>query len=286
MSLLTVRLFDEPDEIRTFEHGRLEIVHLGDLALGRLTQEPGWHWAEHVGPISGTPSCQSHHIGFVISGRAHVAMDDGSEGDLVPGAAIDIPPGHDAWVIGDEPHVTLEFSGVRSWARPAAWADEAVVTTILMTDLVGSTALAERLGDRVWRETIADHNGDLRAILERFGGSEVKTTGDGMLATFPSAERAVMAGLAARDSALKRGLAIRTGLHTGEVARQGGDIRGIAVHVAARVMALASAGEVFTSATTHDLAEAAPVTYADRGRHVLKGISGQRQVYSVELPHR
>jgi class 3 adenylate cyclase len=282
MATLTVRGFERPDEVRTFEKGRLEIIHLGDLALGRLIQEPGWHWAEHVGPITGTKSCQSHHLGFVISGRAHVVMDDGSETDLVPGAAIEIPPGHDAWVVGDEPHVTLEFSGVRSWARAPDWTDEAIVSTILVTDIVGSTQTAERLGDSAWRELLSEHHGDVRRVLERFGGTEVKTTGDGVLAMFPSAVRAVQAGLAIRDDSTGRGLSIRTGLHTGEVARSVDDVRGLAVHVAARVMALAEPDEVLVSATTHDLAEAAEVTYRDRGSHVLKGVSGTRQVFSVE----
>lgn len=115
--MLTARGFEQPDEIRTFEKGHLEIIHLGDLALGRLTQEPGWHWAEHVGPITGTRSCQSHHVGFVISGRAHVVMDDGSQIDLVPGAAIEIPPGHDAWVVGDEPAIVVDFQGMIDYAK-------------------------------------------------------------------------------------------------------------------------------------------------------------------------
>jgi class 3 adenylate cyclase len=282
MAMLTVRGFERPDEIRTFEKGRLEIIHLGDLALGRLTQEPGWHWAEHVGPITGTKSCRSHHLGFVISGRAHVVMDDGSEMDLVPGAAIEIPPGHDAWVVGDEPHVTLEFSGVRSWARPPEWTDEAVVSTIVITDIVGSTSMVERLGDSAWRELLAEHHGDVRRVLERFGGTEVRTTGDGVMAMFPSAVRAVRAALAIRAVSAERGLSIRVGLHTGEVARSADDVRGLAVHVAARIAALAEPDEVLVSSTTHDLAEAADVAYKDRGSHVLKGISGARQVFSVE----
>lgn len=282
MASLTVRGFERPDEVRTFEKGRLEIVHLGDLAIGRLIQEPGWHWVEHVGPISGTRSCQSHHLGFVVSGRAHVVMDDGSEADLVPGTAIEIPPGHDAWVVGDEPHVTLEFSGVRSWARPADWADEAVVTTILLTDIVGSTPLAERLGDSAWGELLAEHHGDVRRIIERHGGSEVKTTGDGVLAIFPSAARAVVAALAGRDVASARGLSVRTGVHTGEVARTAGDVRGLAVHVAARIMALAEPGEVLVSATVRDLADASPVVFRDRGPHALKGVSGERQLFQAE----
>ncbi len=281
MATLTVHGFERPDEVRTFEKGRLEIIHLGDLALGRLTQEPGWHWAEHVGPITGTRSCQSHHIGFVISGRAHVVMDDGSEMDLVPGAAIEIPPGHDAWVVGDEPHVTLEFSGVRAWARPPDWADEAIVSTILVTDIVGSTTMVEQLGDSAWRELLAEHHGDVRGILERFGGSEVKTTGDGVLVMFPSAVRAVQAGLAIRAVGAARGLSLRTGVHTGEVVRSADDVRGLAVHVAARIMALAEPDEVLVSATTRDLAEAAEVSYGDRGEQFLKGVSGTKRVFSV-----
>jgi class 3 adenylate cyclase len=209
-------------------------------------------------------------------------MDDGSEMDLVPGSAIEIPPGHDAWVVGDEPHVTIEFSGVRSWARAPDWTDEAIVSMILVTDIVSSKQMAERLGDSAWRELLAEHHGDVRRVLERFGGTEVKTTGDGVLAMFPSAVRAVQAGLAIRDESARRGLTIRIGLHTGEVARSVDDVRGLAVHVAARVMALAEPDEVLVSATTHDLAEAAEVAYQDRGSHALKGVTGARQVFSVE----
>jgi class 3 adenylate cyclase len=177
--------------------------------------------------------------------------------------------------------VDLEFSGVRTWARPPEWSDEAVISTILITDIVGSTPIVERLGDSAWRALLAEHREDVRRVLERFGGTEVKTTGDGVLATFPSAVRGVLAGLAVRDISATRGLSIRAGLHTGEVARSVDDVRGLAVHVAARIMALAEPDEVLVSATTRDLAEAADVAYRDRGNHELRSVTGMRQVFAV-----
>lgn len=277
-----VRGFERPDEVREVEGGRLELITLGDLTLGRVTLQPGWHWAEHVGPITGTRSCQSHHTGFIISGQSHAVMDDGTELDFRAGMAFDLPPGHDAWIVGDEPQVSLEFSGSRSWAVPDAWIDDVVVSTILLTDIVDSTATAERLGDQAWRERLAEHHADARRILERFAGNQVKTTGDGILATFASAGRAVMAGLALRDAAEDRELTIRTGIHTGEVARTADDVRGIAVHIAARIEATAEPGEVLLSSTTRELAEGVYIDFEDRGSHELRGVSGARHLYRAE----
>jgi hypothetical protein len=108
-----------PDEVREFADGkgRVEIVHLprGDAGVG--TFEPGWHWAEHVKPIAGTDSCQTTHVGYVLSGRMHVRMDDGTEADFGPEDYMHIEPGHDAWTIGDEPCVVLDFGGLAGYAK-------------------------------------------------------------------------------------------------------------------------------------------------------------------------
>jgi mannose-6-phosphate isomerase-like protein (cupin superfamily) len=99
-----------PDETRSFDHGRLEIVTLTGVTFGKATFEPGWRWSQSVKPIAGTASCQVHHNGYVVSGRMHVVMDDGSEGEAGPGDVLVIPPGHDAWTVGDEPCVVFDFS--------------------------------------------------------------------------------------------------------------------------------------------------------------------------------
>ncbi|MCU1458094.1 MAG: Cupin 2 conserved barrel domain protein [Actinomycetia bacterium] len=101
--------FDNPDDARTPEKTRVEIVDLGAVKAGRFTMQPGWRWSSHIKPVVGTTTCQARHVGAVASGQLHVIGDDGFEADLVPGDAYLIEPGHDAWVIGDEPFVGYEF---------------------------------------------------------------------------------------------------------------------------------------------------------------------------------
>jgi mannose-6-phosphate isomerase-like protein (cupin superfamily) len=101
---------DQPDETRTFENGKAEVVTLGDFSASRLVFEPGWRWSENVKPIAGTDSCQVFHTGYHVSGRLHVRMDDGTEEEVGPGDAYVIPPGHDAWVVGEEPVVSVDMS--------------------------------------------------------------------------------------------------------------------------------------------------------------------------------
>jgi quercetin dioxygenase-like cupin family protein len=109
---------DQPDEVRPFkdEKGHMDVVHLPSGDAGRGTFEPGWHWAEHVKPIAGTDSCQVHHIGYILSGRMRVRMDDGTETEFGPGDFMHIAPGHDAWVLGDEPCVNLDFGTISGYA--------------------------------------------------------------------------------------------------------------------------------------------------------------------------
>lgn len=106
-----------PDETRPFPKGKLEVVHLNGTTIERGTFEPGWTWSECVKPIAGTPSCQSAHTGYVVSGRMKVVMDDGSEGEYGPGSAVVIPSGHDAWIVGDEVCVFIDFTGAAQYAR-------------------------------------------------------------------------------------------------------------------------------------------------------------------------
>jgi len=112
------KAFGNPDETRTIDSGKVEVVNLGNIQAMRATFEPGWKWSESVKPIAGTNSCQVAHMGYQVSGRMIVKMDDGSEHEFRPGDAGIIPPGHDAWVVGDEPVVFIDFQGAASYAKP------------------------------------------------------------------------------------------------------------------------------------------------------------------------
>ncbi len=109
----------KPDETRPFPKGKMDLVKVGDLTFGKATFEPGWKWSDCVKPIVGTKTCQVHHNGFVVSGRMHIRMDDGSETEVGPGDVFVAPPGHDAWVVGHEPCVAYDFSGAAVYAKHA-----------------------------------------------------------------------------------------------------------------------------------------------------------------------
>ncbi len=109
--------FSKPDEIRSFPHGRAEIVNTASGAIGRLTLEPGWRWANDVKPIAGTQWCEAPHLQYHVSGVIHVVMEDGTEFDAGPGAITSLPAGHDAWVVGDVPVVAVDFVGATDYAK-------------------------------------------------------------------------------------------------------------------------------------------------------------------------
>lgn len=110
---------ESPTEVRTFENGRFEVYEIGPMTLGRATYEPGWRWSEHIGPSTGETSCQVEHVGLVLSGQAVVKMDDGTEVVMRPGDLFYVPPGHDSWVVGDEPYVSLHIVGGQEYAATA-----------------------------------------------------------------------------------------------------------------------------------------------------------------------
>jgi hypothetical protein len=110
--------FNTPDEIRKFDHGRVELINIAGGTVGRLILEPGWRWSADVKPIAGTESCEAPHFQYVISGHVHVRMNDGTEFDLGPGDVSNLPSGHDAWVVGDEPAVAVDWFGATNYAKP------------------------------------------------------------------------------------------------------------------------------------------------------------------------
>jgi class 3 adenylate cyclase len=271
---------DEPDQIREFPHGYGSVVRVGSLAIGRGVLEPGWRWSLHVGPQAGTASCQIHHLQLLLSGRFGVRMNSGEEVELRAGDVFEVPPGHDSWVIGDEPAVLLDFYGhIEDFAMPTP--PERVLSTLLMTDIVDSTATAERLGDEVWKQQLANHNRVIRGRLERFRGSEVNTTGDGFLATFQSPMAAVRCAEAIVDATRDIDVPVRIGIHTGEIDVTDDDVGGVAVHATSRITALAGANEIVVSAVTHALVANGTFRFEPRGSHRLKGIEAPMEVFRL-----
>ena len=158
------------------------------------------------------------------------------------------------------------------------------LATILFTDLVSSTEKARELGDAAWSALVDEHNRALRTELARFSGEEIDTAGDGVFAVFDAPARAVQCALAIGDAMEPLGLEVRSGVHTGEVERTADKPRGIAVAMCARIMALASPGEVLVSATTRDLVSGSRLEFDDRGEHELKGIEGARRLFAARRP--
>jgi class 3 adenylate cyclase len=186
---------------------------------------------------------------------------------------------HVPWIDSDQ--ILDEVEEFLTGVRPIPATDR-VLATVLFTDLVGSTERATEIGDAAWSALLSRHEEVIRAELERFRGEEIDTAGDGFLAAFDGPARAIRCGRAICDALAPLGLEVRCGVHTGEVERaRGQKPRGIAVHVGARVMALAGPGEVLVSSTTHDLVAGSGLEFDDRGEHNLKGIDGTRRLYAV-----
>ncbi len=201
--------------------------------------------------------------------------------ERIPGARFVELPGNDVVpFLGDldglVDHIQEFITGERYQPGP-----DRVLATILITDMVDSTRTAVRLGDRRWTQILLDYNELVRRNLSRFGGQFVKDTGDGVIATFDGPSRAIRCALALRDGAGRLGIQVRSGLHTGEIEKSDGDIRGITVHVAARIASSASIGEVLVSEVVVDLVEGSGIEFEDRGAQELKGISRQRRIWSA-----
>jgi class 3 adenylate cyclase len=284
MPRLRFKTFATPDEVRPLPNGRAEVVSLDESTVARSVFNPGWRWSVDLAPIMGTRSCQVHHLGHAISGVMRVVTDDGDTLDIPPGSIYEIPPGHDAWVVGDEPWVTVEWTSARIVGIGPEGPGERVLATVLFTDIVDSTARLQELGDVPWQELLRLHNARLRSDVNAFRGREVKTTGDGFLVVFDGATKAVRCAGAMTRSARDLGLAIRVGIHTGEVQFVGEDVLGVAVHAAARVMALAGPGEVLVSSTTRDLLDGSGILLQEAGTHELKGLAGGRLVFRLVTP--
>jgi pimeloyl-ACP methyl ester carboxylesterase len=201
--------------------------------------------------------------------------------DRIPGARLVELSGidHVPWV-GDTEAVVDEVEQFLTGTRHAPEADR-VLSTVLFTDIVGSTERAAELGDRRWRELLDRHDDVVRRHLTTFTGREIKTTGDGFLATFDGPARAIRCACAIRDEVGDIGLAVRAGVHTGECEVRGNDVGGVAVHIGARVASKARAGEVLVSSAVKDLVVGSGIAFADRGVHELKGVPGEWRLLAV-----
>jgi class 3 adenylate cyclase len=279
-----VRQISSPDHVTELPGFRVDSVDLGDATVGYCRFEAGWRWSRDMAPMLKAATCPMRHLGYCLSGHMHVVMDDGQELEIGPDSAFEIPPGHDKWVVGDETWTAIEWGGTQR-ASAAATADSGAATlaTVLLTDIVDSTATAASLGDGAWRDLLAAHNLRMREALNLFRGREIATTGDGILAVFDSPTRAVRCAAAMVAAIEDLGLSVRVGVHTGELEYVGEDVRGLAVHTAARVMALAPANQVLVSSSTAALLDAS-TRLQDAGTHLLKGLPQPTRLYRLLPP--
>jgi class 3 adenylate cyclase len=193
---------------------------------------------------------------------------------------IEVPGNDELFFAGDTAPV-LDAIEEFVTGRPTIGDVDRVLATVLFTDLVSSTEHAARLGDRRWLDVLETHDAMVRAELARYRGNHIKSTGDGILATFDGPGRAIRCAEAIRDSLRPMGMELRAGLHTGELDLRGDDVGGIAVHIGARVAAQAGAGEVIVSRTVVDLVAGSGIQFEDRGEHELKGVPGTWRLFAV-----
>jgi class 3 adenylate cyclase len=197
----------------------------------------------------------------------------------IPGATlVELPGDQNLIFAGDSDADVEEIEEFLTGARHSPETDR-VLATVLFTDIVGSTRRAAEMGDKAWRDLLDSHDQTVRRQLGRFRGREVKTAGDGFLATFDGPGRAIQCACAIRDGVRALGIEVRCGLHTGEVEVRGDDVAGIAVHICARVASCAGPAEVLVSATVKDLVVGSGIDFVDRGEHDLKGVPGSWRLY-------
>ena len=232
----------------------------------------------HVLPTIRVPTLVLHR-----TGDSAVSVDQGRYiAERIPGAKYVELSGTDHMpAAGDFNALVDEIEEFLTGVRPVPESDR-VLATVLFTDIVGSTERAATLGDRAWRALLDMHHGIVRRELERHRGREIKTAGDGFLATFDGPARAIRCACAIRDGVRSLGIEIRAGLHTGECELMGDDVGGIAVHIGARVAASAAPSEVLVSQTVKDLVAGSGLRFVDRGVHGLHGVPGEWRLFAVE----
>ena len=281
MSRVEVRDLGEPEAVVSYPLGETSQVRLAQTVVSRHVLQPGWSWQEHAQPSVGTASCELYHRGVVLSGRMGIRTDEGGEFMIDPNQVFDLPPGHVTWVEGEDVLVMVDWAGGAGF-DPQPGGEARAMVTILFTDIVDSTVRASDAGDASWERTGAMHEDVVRSVLAGFGGREIETAGASFLVVFGSAEGAIRCGLALVAALDAIQLPIRVGIHSGEVVMTGDHIWGLAVHAAARIVAQAGSGEVLVSGITRDLTEGATgLTFESRGRHRLKGLAREHELFAA-----
>jgi class 3 adenylate cyclase len=216
-------------------------------------------------------------------GTAELAPSARAIAAAIPRARLVILPGDDHMALAGDTDTILRAieEYIEDLAEPVEAEPNRVLATLLFTDIAGSTAMAATLGDRRWADLLAQHHEQMRELLGSYRGHEIDTAGDGFLATFDGPGRAIRCAQAAMEAVAALGLRLRAGLHTGEVEAVGGGVRGIAVHIAARVAALAAPSEVLVSRTVRDLVAGSGFAFEERGLHELRGVPGDWALYAV-----
>ena len=231
----------------------------------------------HVVPLISVPTLIVHAHGDRVVNVRHGRW----LADRIPGARYVELPGsdHGFWYTNPDP-VLDEIEEFLTGVRPVAEPDR-VLATVMFTDIVDSTQKAAEVGDHAWRGKLDEHERRVRAELKRFRGVEVKTTGDGFLATFDGPARSVRCGQAITDAVHGIGLEARVGIHSGEIELRGSDVAGIAVHIASRVGSLAAPAEVLVSETVKGLVAGSGIAFEERGEHDLKGVPDRWRLFAV-----
>jgi class 3 adenylate cyclase len=264
------------------QFARLQRASVRPGAVGHYFRRSMVSNARDVVPLIQAPTLLLHRTHDQI-----VPIELGRQvASLIPDARLVELPGADHLVfVGDTDALVDEIEEFLTGARSGADPDR-VLATLLFTDIVGSTQKAAELGDRIWRDLLDEHHDLVRRELDRFKGRELATTGDGFLAIFDGPARAVRCALSTTTAVGPLGLEIRAGVHTGEVYLRGSDVGGLAVHVAARVAALAGPGEVLVSSSVKDLLDGSGIELEDRGEHELKGVPEKWRLFAAKSPSR
>jgi class 3 adenylate cyclase len=250
--------------------------------LAMAPADQAWR-AQATGLLDLRPTLSAIQVPTLVvsgAGRRMSAAHRLAADRIADAGLITIDTGDNLFFVGDTGPWVDAIEEFLTGQLPTPEADR-ILATVMFTDVVGSTELAARLGDRRWKELLALHDTIIRSELERFRGQEVKSTGDGVLATFDGPGRAIRCAQSIRNALRPESIDIRAGLHSGEIELRGDDVGGIAVHIGARVAAAAGAGEILVSRTVSDLVSGSGIEFDDRGEYELKGVPGCWRLFSV-----